>query len=209
MDGHRLAPPQGRAPLGPPPSCSSPRSSRGAGALPRGRRGEQGLGFSWEKEIRWDFLWTRGKCRSLCEEELCRVQCLTGSTGNAEIQVQEGGEGTLNIPRLKLSQFAQPAGESWHPGMGIMTYWRPLLQQSLRKGVIWVNSMFLPKPSSGLAPWQVVTMCRGLQAVPPWAAQAVPKPLALQSLILILSSPSDGNSWNHHGSSWQNLSTGA
>lgn len=54
----------------------------------------------------------------MCEEELCRAQCFTGSTGNVDIQVQEGGEGTpevLNIPSLKLTQFAQAGGESWHP----------------------------------------------------------------------------------------------
>lgn len=33
------------------------------------------------------------------------------------------------------------------------------------------------------------------------------QPLVLQSLSLSFSSTSDGNSWNHHGSSWQNLIT--
>lgn len=65
MDGHRLAPLHGRAPL----SCPYPAAPPGQGSptarelelLPEHRDVSRG----WEKEIRRDFLWTMGKHKVL------------------------------------------------------------------------------------------------------------------------------------------------
>lgn len=53
------------------------------------------------------------------------------------------------------------------------------------------------KPGSG---------CPG-PGCPRMGSTSCTQPLVLQSLSLSFSSTSDGNSWNHHGSSWQNLIT--